>query len=119
MAKNDKAHKGKNKVTKDSGNESKLGIQPLQDRLLIKEETNSKEQKTSFGMIIPAGTNEDKNGKKGTIVAAGKGRYEDGKYIPMEVKVGDKVLFQWGEKVTLGDEEYWLVREGEILAIIK
>lgn len=94
-------------------------IKPLQDRVLIKEDTESKERKTSGGIIIPADAGEDKGSKRGEVVAVGAGRTEDGKIIPVSVKVGDKVLFQWGDKVKIGEEEYYLVRESEILAVVK
>ena len=94
-------------------------IQPLQDRVLIREYTDHKEKKTSSGIIIPVSATEDKNGKRGEIVAVGPGRVEDGKKISLTVTVGDKVIFQWGDKVSVDGEEYYLVRESEILAIIK
>jgi chaperonin GroES len=94
-------------------------IKPLQDRVLIKEDTESKEKRTSSGIIIPLTVNEDKGSKKGEVVAVGPGRVEDGKLISIVVKEGDKVLFQWGDKVKIGEDEFYLVRESEILAIIK
>ncbi len=94
-------------------------IKPLSDRVLIKEDTNDKEKKTASGFILPAGTNEDKGSKRGKVVAVGAGRNAEGKIIPVSVKVGDTVLFQWGEKIKIDNEDYYVVREGEILAIIK
>jgi len=94
-------------------------LKPLADRVVIKEDTDSKEKKTSSGIIIPVGVSEDKHGKRGTIVAVGPGRVEEGKTIAVSVKVGDKVLFQWGDKVQVDGEEFYLVREPEILAVIK
>ncbi|MFA6554736.1 MAG: co-chaperone GroES [Candidatus Paceibacterota bacterium] len=94
-------------------------IKPLQDRILIKEDGESKEKRTSSGIIIPVTVNEDKGSKRGEVVAVGSGRYEDGKLIPIGVKEGDKVLFQWGDKVKIGEEEYYIVKESEVLAIIK
>lgn len=94
-------------------------IKPLQDRVLIKEDTESKEKKTSSGIIIPMTVNDDKGGKRGEIVAVGPGRTEEGKTIALSVKVGDTVLFQWGDKVKIDDAEYYIVRESEILAVIK
>lgn len=94
-------------------------IIPLQDRVLIKEDGESKEKKTSSGIIIPITVNEDKGSKRGTVVAVGEGRIEDGVMIKPRVKVGDAVLFQWGDKIKHEDAEYYLVRENEILAIIK
>lgn len=94
-------------------------IIPLQDRVLIKEDGESKEKKTNSGIIIPVTVNEDKGSKKGEIIAIGEGRIEDGVIIKPRVKVGDRVLFQWGDKIKVEDSEYYLVRESEILAIIK
>ena len=94
-------------------------IKPLQDRVLIREASDDKEKKTSSGIIIPVTVNEDKNGKRGDVIAVGPGRSEEGKTIPMTVKVGDKVIFQWGDKVTIDGEDYFLVRESEIMAVIK
>ncbi|MFA6315068.1 MAG: co-chaperone GroES [Candidatus Paceibacterota bacterium] len=94
-------------------------IKPLSDRIIIKEDIDGKEKKTSSGIIIPITVNEDKGGKRGVVMSVGAGRIEEGKVIPVVVKVGDKVLFQWGDKVKIDDEEYYIVRESEILAIIK
>ena len=94
-------------------------IKPLHDRVLIKEDTESKEKKTSSGIIIPITVNEDKGSKKGEVVAVGEGKIEDGELIAPSVKVGDRVLFQWGDKIKIGEDEYYIVRESEILAIIK
>ena len=94
-------------------------IKPLQDRVLIKEDSDSKEKKTAAGIIIPVGAGEDKGGKRGVVIAVGPGRTEDGRTVMPAVKAGDKVLFQWGDKIKLDDEEYYIVRESEILAVIK
>jgi chaperonin GroES len=93
-------------------------ITPLGDRVVIKEDTESKEKKTASGIIIPITVNEDKGGKRGVVVSVGEGRNEDGKIIPVSVKAGDKVLFQWGDKVQVEGNEYYIVKESEILAII-
>jgi len=102
-------------------------IRPLADRVLIREDTEHAEKKTSSGIIIPVTVNDDKGSKRGTIVAVGPGRTEDGKIVKPSVAIGDVVLFQWGDKIKIGDssnraghdDEYYLVRESEILAIIK
>lgn len=94
-------------------------IKPLHDRVLIKEEVASKEKKTLSGIIIPVTVQEDKGARRGVVVAVGTGRYEDGKIVPVSVKVGDQVLFSWGDKLIIEGEEYHLIRESEILAIIK
>jgi chaperonin GroES len=94
-------------------------VKPLENRVVIKEDSESKEKKTSSGIIIPVTVNEDKGGKRGEVVAVGSGKFEEGKLIPVAVKVGEKVLFQWGDKILVEGEEYYIVRESEILAIIK
>lgn len=99
--------------------ENSAKIIPLGDRILIKEDAKSKEKKTASGIIIPITVNEDKGSKRGEVVAVGQGRYEDGKLIPVSVKVGDEVLFQWGDKILADGEEYYIAKETELLAIIK
>jgi chaperonin GroES len=94
-------------------------IKPLQDRILIKEDTDSSEKKTSSGIIIPVTVKEDAGARQGEVVAVGPGRMENGKLISPSVKTGDKVLFSWGDKIKVGDDEYHLIRESEILAVIK
>ena len=94
-------------------------ILPLSDRVLIKEDLENKEKKTASGIIIPITVNEDKGSKRGEVVAVGQGHYEDGKLIPISVKIGDEVLFQWGDKIKIEDQEYYIVKEVELLAIIK
>ncbi len=94
-------------------------IKPLGDRVLIKEDINSKEKKTAYGIIIPITVNEDKGGKKGEIISIGEGHFENGKLIPISVKNGDQVLFQWGDKIEIDGEEYYIVKESELLAVIK
>lgn len=94
-------------------------IKPLADRVIIKELDENKEKKTSSGIIIPVTVNEDKGSKRGEVMAVGPGRIEDGKLLVPSVKAGDKVLFQWGDKVKIGEDEYYIVRESEILAIIR
>lgn len=107
------------KDQKNQKNNIAKKIKPLADRVLIKEDIESKEKKTSSGIIIPVTVNEDKGSKRGEVVAVGPGRVEDGELVAPSVKEGDTVLFQWGDKVRIGEDDYYLVREAEILAIIK
>lgn len=95
-----------------------LRVRPLGDRVLVKE-TKKEGGKTESGIIIPETVSEDRGAKKGDVIAVGPGRYDDGKLVPMHVKAGDKVLFQWGDKLTIDGEEYEMVNESAILAIIK
>ncbi len=94
-------------------------IRPLGDRILIKEDSESKEEKTASGIIIPVSAQEDKGGRRGVVITFGPGRVDDGVLVPVNVKAGDKVLFQWGDKIQVDGEEYYLVKESEILAVIK
>ena len=94
-------------------------IKPLGDRILIRENKENKEKKTASGIIIPITVDEDKGSKQGEVIAIGNGKYEDGKLVPISVKVGDEVLFQWGDKVIVHGEEFYLVKETELLAVIK
>ncbi len=93
-------------------------IQPLYDRVVIKRKVQ--ENKRPSGILIPD-TAQDKP-MEGEIMAVGSGtRSDDGKLHPLSVKVGDTVLFtKWGgTEVKLEDEEYLVVKESDILAIIK
>lgn len=93
-------------------------IKPLGDRALLKVKKEAKE-KTHSGIIIPETVKEDRGAKQGVVVAVGEGRYEDGKLIPVRVKVGQTVLFQWGDEITIDGEEYVIVNESGILAVTK
>jgi chaperonin GroES len=95
-----------------------IKIKPLGDRVLIKEGKDNKEKKTASGIFIPVTVTEDKGSKSGKVVAIGEGKFEEGKLIPVNVKVGDEVLFQWGDKIKIENEEYYIVRDSEILAVI-
>ena len=94
-------------------------IKPLGDRILIRENKENKEKKTASGIIIPITVDEDKGSKQGEVIAIGNGKYEDGNLVPISVKGGDEVLFQWGDKVIVHGEEFYLVKETELLAVIK
>jgi chaperonin GroES len=93
---------------------------PLADRVLIR--TEKEVTKTAGGIILPE-TVESRDTKIGTVVSVGDGIYtNDGIKIPMQVKVGDKVMMPFAgtaQKVKLGDEDYLLFREQELLMIIK
>jgi chaperonin GroES len=94
-------------------------VKPIGDRVIIREHIDNKERKTASGIIIPVTGNEDKGSKRGEVVAVGPGRTEEGKIIPIMVKPGDTVFFLWGDKIAVDSEEYYIVRESEILAVIK
>ncbi|NJL25679.1 MAG: co-chaperone GroES [Calothrix sp. SM1_5_4] len=94
-----------------------MGVRPLHDRVLVRR--MAEESKTAGGIIIPDTAKEKP--QRGEIVAAGKGRVtEDGKITPLEVKVGDKVLFgkYSGTELKLNGEELLMMREEDILGIV-
>lgn len=96
-----------------------LEIRPLGDRVLIKELDKNAESETKSGIIIPDTVSNDHGAKRGKVMAVGEGRCEDGKIIPIKVKVGETVLFQWGDQIEIDGEKYQIVGESNILAVIR
>ena len=95
---------------------SSVKVAPLADRVVIKalEETES----MRGGLYIPDTAKEKP--QQGEIMAVGPGRYEKDKRVPMDVKVGDKVLYgkYSGTEVTLDGDQYLILRESDVLAVI-
>jgi chaperonin GroES len=94
-----------------------MKIKPLADRVVIKAEVA--EEKTKGGIILPDTAKEKP--VVGTVIAVGPGKKgDDGKIQPMEVKVGDKVLYgkYSGTEVTVEGEEYLIMRESDLFAIV-
>ncbi len=92
-------------------------IKPLGDRLLVKQV--EAEEKTSGGIIIPDTAKEKP--KEGIVKAVGQGNsLENGKIQPMNVKVGDRILFTsyGGTEVKIGGEEYLIMKEDDVMGII-
>jgi len=97
----------------------KVKIRPLRDKVVVKR-IEEEEQRTAGGIIIPDTAKEKP--QMGEVVAVGKGKVlEDGKVLPPEVNVGDKVLFAKyaGTEVKIDGEEYLIMSEDEILAIVE
>jgi len=95
-----------------------MKIRPLADRVVIKR--IEEEEVKKGGIIIPDTAKEKP--QKGEVVAVGPGRLDEkGNRMPMEVKVGDKVLFSKyaGTEVKIGDEEYLIMREDDILCVLE
>lgn len=94
-----------------------MKIQPLWDRVVV--EVLEAKEKTKGGIVLPDTAKEKP--QEGKVVAAGKGRIEDGKVVPLEVKAGDKVLYgkYSGTEVNIEEKEYLIVKEEDILAIVK
>lgn len=90
-------------------------IKPLGDRVVI--EVSEGDVKTASGIVLPDTAKEKP--QKGIIVAVGAGEYKDGQRIPMEVKVGDAVIFSKyaGTEVKENGKDYLIVRQNDILAI--
>lgn len=95
---------------------SKVKIQPLADRVVILPQDETAEMRG--GLYIPDTAKEKP--QQGEIVAAGPGRIEKGDRVPMELKVGQKVLYgkYSGTEITLDEEQYLIVKESDVLAII-
>jgi chaperonin GroES len=100
-----------------------VGIKPLADRVLIREETEDDgERKTESGIIIPEAVGDDKKHgtNRGEVVAVGEGKVDDdGNITEIPVTVGDTVLFSWGEKLTVDEVDYHIVDQSNILAIVQ
>jgi len=95
-----------------------MKIRPLQDRVIVKR--LEEEEKTKGGIIIPDTAKEKP--QEGKVTAVGKGKVtEDGKLIPMDVKVGDRILFgkYSGAEIKISGEEHLIMREEDILGIIE
>lgn len=96
-----------------------MKIEPLHDKVVIKP--LSQEEVTASGIVLPDTANKDKP-MQGDVVAVGPGKLmENGQRAPMSVKVGDQVLFTKyaPDEVEIDDEEYLVVEEEKILAVIK
>jgi chaperonin GroES len=93
-------------------------LRPLHDRVVIKR--IEEEEQVRGGIIIPDTAKEKP--QQGEVIAVGEGKLLDnGTRVPLDVKVGDKVLFgkYSGTEVKIGDEEFLIMREDEILGVIQ
>ncbi|MYN12860.1 co-chaperone GroES [Pusillimonas sp. TS35] len=94
-----------------------MALRPLHDRVIVKRLDN--ERTTASGIVIPDSAAEKPD--QGEVVAVGPGKKtEDGKVLPVDLKVGDKVLFgkYAGQAVKVDGEELLVIREEEILAVV-
>jgi len=94
-----------------------MKIKPLADRVVIK--MLESEETTKSGIVLPSSAKEKP--QLAEVLAVGPGGMVDGKEVKMEVKVGDKVIYSKyaGTEVKLDDEEYIIVRQSDILAIVE
>jgi chaperonin GroES len=91
-----------------------LNVTPLHDRVVVRR---LEEKETAKGGIIIPDTAKEKP-HEGEVMAVGAGKIEKGKRVPLDVKVGDRILFgkYTGNDILVGDQEYLILREEEILA---
>ena len=95
-----------------------MNIRPMQDRIIV--ERVEEETKTAGGIIIPDTVSKEKP-QEGKVIAAGKGKVTpEGKVLPLDVKVGDLVLFgkYAGSEIKVDGKEYLIMREDDILGVI-
>jgi len=94
-----------------------FSLEPLEDRIVVKP--SEEEQTTVSGIVIPDTAKEKP--QEGEVVAVGSGKFEDGQRTPMDVKVGDKVIYSkyGGTEVKVEGDEYLILSARDVLAIVK
>ena len=93
-----------------------VNLQPLEDRIVVKPSEG--EEKTASGLVIPDTAKEKP--QEGEVLAVGPGRFEDGNRVPLDVKVGDKVIYSkyGGTEVKLAGDELLILSARDVLAIV-
>ena len=96
---------------------TKVAIKPLEDRIVV--QAVDAESTTASGLVIPDTAKEKP--QEGMVLAVGPGRFEDGNRVPLDVKVGDKVLYSkyGGTEVKYAGEEYLVLSARDVLAVIE
>jgi chaperonin GroES len=96
---------------------TKVAIKPLEDRIVV--QASEAETTTASGIVIPDTAKEKP--QEGTVLAVGPGRFEDGNRVPLDVTVGDKVLYSkyGGTEVKYNGEEYLVLSARDVLAVIE
>ena len=99
-----------------SSTKANVKVQPLGDRVVIRPLEEAEQMRG--GLFIPDTAKEKP--QEGEIVAVGPGRFEKGNRVPMELKVGQKVLYgkYSGTEVTIDDEQLLIIKEPDVLAVI-
>lgn len=94
-----------------------MSLRPLGDKVVIK--VKAEEVTTSGGIVLPGSAQEKP--QQGKVVAVGTGEVIDGKKVPLDVKVDDEVIYSKysGNEVKIGDEEFLIIRQADILAIVE
>lgn len=95
-----------------------MKIRPLSDRIVV--EPKETETKSAGGIVIPDNAAQEKP-MQGKVLAVGTGKYHDGQLQPLQVKVGDQILFgkYAGTAVKLTDKEYLVMREEDVMGVIE
>ena len=99
----------------------KLSLVPLGDRIVVLPSEKEGEKRLASGIIIPETVSKDKL-LKGEVVAVGPGRRTDeGKRLPVDVKVGDMIFFKkpWDEPIKINDVEHYILSESDIIGTVK
>ena len=93
-----------------------VSLQPLEDRIVVKPSEG--EEMTASGLVIP--DTAKKKPQEGEVLAVGPGRFEDGNRVPLDVKVGDKVIYSkyGGTEVKVGGDEVLILSARDVLAIV-
>jgi chaperonin GroES len=93
-----------------------FSLKPLEDRIVVK--SSEGEETTASGIVIPDTAKEKP--QEGTVVAVGPGRYEDGNRVPLDVAVGDKVIYSkyGGTEVKVAGTEYLILSARDVLAVV-
>ena len=96
---------------------TKVAIKPLEDRIVV--QAVEAETTTASGLVIPETAKEKP--QEGVVLAVGPGRFEDGARVPLDVKVGDKVLYRkyGGTEVKYSGEEYLVLSARDLLAVVE
>ncbi len=94
-----------------------MKLKPLGDKIVIK--VKDEEKKTTGGIVLPDSAKEKP--QQGEVVAVGSGEMIDGKKVPLDVKVGDEVIYSKysGSEIKMDDEKYLIVKQSDILAIVE
>jgi chaperonin GroES len=96
---------------------AKFSLEPLEDRIVVKP--GEEEETTVSGIVIPDTAKEKP--QEGEVVAVGPGRFDEGARVPMDVKVGDKVIYSkyGGTEVKVEGDEYLILSARDVLAIVR